>query len=279
MAEIGEAVSITAFGELSWSADGTNWESSNTLGITIENDIYKGTEGTPVGLPTPDAWLEARRPVPLDLEEPPTDGVAGVQARHSIDLEGIEITAAGDVKLLVLGPLGGGGEFFIPVAQYDSGFDVAVKLHDFCWTIPALLVHYTPLYDGSTFSLKVNVPFTRHPLAEMNFILSCYGAESAPAFPPSYHAVTGVTAIPGTVATALGQQAIVTTFNDSGMFRDEWHEVSLNPVSWNPPANIFKDRASGIYYRQSRRRRQRWTIQGSRRGRQRGPRGLRWDRR
>lgn len=55
---VGDQASITALGEFSWSEDGDNWESSNTLTVTIRNDVYKGVETTPLELPTPADWLE-----------------------------------------------------------------------------------------------------------------------------------------------------------------------------------------------------------------------------
>ena len=58
VADIADLPSIPAVGEISWSEDGVNWESSNTVAITIVNDIYKGSEGTPEELPTPEDWLE-----------------------------------------------------------------------------------------------------------------------------------------------------------------------------------------------------------------------------
>jgi hypothetical protein len=58
IAAVGTAGSIKVFGELSWSRDaGDTWASSPTLAITVENDVYKGTEGTPLALPGPVDWL------------------------------------------------------------------------------------------------------------------------------------------------------------------------------------------------------------------------------
>jgi hypothetical protein len=58
VADIADLPSIDAVGEVSWSEDEIEWESSNTLKVTIVNDVYKGVEGTPIELPAPVEWLE-----------------------------------------------------------------------------------------------------------------------------------------------------------------------------------------------------------------------------
>jgi hypothetical protein len=57
-AALGDVASVVVVGELTWSGDaGVSWESSNTLRVTLLNDVYKGVEGTPLELPEPAAWL------------------------------------------------------------------------------------------------------------------------------------------------------------------------------------------------------------------------------
>lgn len=46
IAAIGDGIQLLAVGEFSWS-EGNGWESSNTLTVTIENDVIKGTETPP----------------------------------------------------------------------------------------------------------------------------------------------------------------------------------------------------------------------------------------
>ncbi len=73
-AALGDLGSMAAVGELTWSEDGgVTWQSTNTLKVTINNDVYKGVEGTPLASPTAEAWLDERRPVPLRLTAPPED--------------------------------------------------------------------------------------------------------------------------------------------------------------------------------------------------------------
>lgn len=49
---------LDLMGEISW-VDGItgNTTSSTTFAIRVHNDVLKGTEGTPLALPTPEAWL------------------------------------------------------------------------------------------------------------------------------------------------------------------------------------------------------------------------------
>jgi hypothetical protein len=60
VAAIGDAASLAAFGELSWSSVPGQWQSSPTLQTRIDNDVYKGIEGTPLELRTPIGWLGDR---------------------------------------------------------------------------------------------------------------------------------------------------------------------------------------------------------------------------
>ena len=53
-----------------------------------------------------------------------------------------------------------------------------------------------------------------------------------------------------TPAAYLNQPALVTTTNASNTYVDKWSAVNVGPVTWQPPANIFPDTATGILYRQ-----------------------------
>lgn len=72
---IGDLASISAVGELTWqeNPEAGGWESTNTLAVRIDNDVYKGTEGTPLELPGPEAWL-AERAVLQPLRRLETEG-------------------------------------------------------------------------------------------------------------------------------------------------------------------------------------------------------------
>ena len=76
---------LAAVGEFTWSADGTSWESSNTLAVRIENDVYKGVEGTPLELPTPEEWLLDRQAALSGAVAPTAPGTyVGQQYRDTV---------------------------------------------------------------------------------------------------------------------------------------------------------------------------------------------------
>lgn len=52
-----DVASVNTMLEVTWSDDGSSWYSSNTITATINNDVNKGLEGTPVELPSPEDWL------------------------------------------------------------------------------------------------------------------------------------------------------------------------------------------------------------------------------
>jgi hypothetical protein len=88
VAAVADLDEISAVGELSWSADGVAWQSSNTVRVTIANDVFKGSEGTPDELPTPDDnWVAHGHPQTLTAEQKLT-------ARENIGVEPIIRTAA-----------------------------------------------------------------------------------------------------------------------------------------------------------------------------------------
>jgi len=57
---LGDAATLLLKGELTYTEDGANWTSSQTLAVTIDNDVIKGGEGAPSSLPDVEDWLTAR---------------------------------------------------------------------------------------------------------------------------------------------------------------------------------------------------------------------------
>ena len=88
---LGDDAFKDVFGEMSWSADGEHWESSGTLLVRINNDLYKGVEGTPLALETPDEWLATRRPLPMAGNAAPVNEVLGAYQSESFTV----VAAAG----------------------------------------------------------------------------------------------------------------------------------------------------------------------------------------
>ena len=59
-AELEGQSSVKLNGELTFTDASGGPTSSQTIAVTVENDILKGDEGTPFELPTPDSWLDVR---------------------------------------------------------------------------------------------------------------------------------------------------------------------------------------------------------------------------
>ena len=75
--------SISTMLEVSWSEDGgASWQSTDTITATINNDLYKGVEGTPLELASPDEWL-AERVIPFSPD------LVGLTGGGSTKLDGI----------------------------------------------------------------------------------------------------------------------------------------------------------------------------------------------
>lgn len=61
-----ELPEITLMGEITWREGTGEPTSTRTFLVIVENDVNRGTEGTPVKLPTPDDWLAAKQtPTPV----------------------------------------------------------------------------------------------------------------------------------------------------------------------------------------------------------------------
>jgi len=66
-----ELATLTAMAEITWVDGAGEPASTRTFEIVIENDVNRGTEGTPLSNPTPEAWLSARSPR-IDTSRPLT---------------------------------------------------------------------------------------------------------------------------------------------------------------------------------------------------------------
>jgi hypothetical protein len=57
-----EVAEITLMGEITWREGTGAPTSTRTFLVVVENDVNRGTEGTPLAAPTPDDWLDGKRP-------------------------------------------------------------------------------------------------------------------------------------------------------------------------------------------------------------------------
>jgi hypothetical protein len=140
IAAVGTAGSIKVFGELSWSRDaGDTWASSPTLAITVENDVYKGTEGTPLELDGPIDWLGQRVMIRTTAEGSPVTAVSGMQ----VEIEGphaamsgfyAETGTNGGFPLY----LSGGNALFVPDADDQPDMEFSKWVFADVWPGPVL---------------------------------------------------------------------------------------------------------------------------------------------
>ena len=56
----GESAEVTLMGEITWREGTGEPTSTRTVLVVVDNDVNRGTEGTPVSGQTPDAWLDTR---------------------------------------------------------------------------------------------------------------------------------------------------------------------------------------------------------------------------
>jgi hypothetical protein len=63
-------------GEFTFTTSTQGPTTSQTITVRVHNDLWKGTEGTPLAELDPAGWLEARRPAALELDAHPVDGEA-----------------------------------------------------------------------------------------------------------------------------------------------------------------------------------------------------------
>jgi hypothetical protein len=68
---LGTTAFVDLLGEFTFTDDSGGPVTSQTLKVRVHNDLWKGTEGTPLSLQSPEEWLEARRPQPLERTTAP----------------------------------------------------------------------------------------------------------------------------------------------------------------------------------------------------------------
>lgn len=221
--------------------------SSQTLSVILDNDLWKGIEGTPMADPDPEAWLEARRPAPLALSA------------------SLPISAAlGDSGYLVMENAGIGGLWPAGVALGDY-FEFTADGVTERWTLASPAdpeVDFEFQADDDWEALLTNFVDAinaRSSLLEAALNTGPYQIWLAPkvaadvwsftsstvAWPESIQEITGSSA--GTPADGLGQACIVE--HSDGSY-SEWAAVSLAPYRWQPrTAGIILNRNTNLWER------------------------------
>jgi hypothetical protein len=57
-----EVAEVSLMGEITWREGAGLPTSTRTFSVMVENDVNRGTEGTPLSAPTPENWLDGQRP-------------------------------------------------------------------------------------------------------------------------------------------------------------------------------------------------------------------------
>lgn len=224
--------------EVKWIVGGKK-RRSQTVDALIDNDVLKDGDGGPPS--SSRLWA-----APLALTDPPVQGVTGVAQVETATAVG---TITGSGNLIVVINDGGAGfvEYFVPVLSGDTPAVWAGKAADFLnaetedvafewdWTAVGTTLVATRKESAAN-NTNYNTAFANG---------TCTGVTAAPT---SANTTAGVAAVTGTVATALGQFAIVTTTNTSGDFEDVWTCSNLTPNTWQPPGQI-KRSPDGTLYR------------------------------
>lgn len=229
--------------EVTWSEAALKWNSTIApITVRIYNDVIRGDEGAPSA--NPQLWGEA-----LALTAPPVDGVAGVAASGLITFTGVPtasqtITLNGRVYTFQpIGPLAS-SEILIGANAEATATNIAIAINAPSIGSANANVNASVLFSGYEVRLTAKVSGVAGNAITLNATASNTGVSGATL-------TGGVNAITGTVATAIGQLAIITTTNASGTFRDVWTAAAMAPFTiWRPPGNIKKDRSNGLLYRE-----------------------------
>lgn len=209
---IGDLAKLSAVAEISWN-EGDGWESSNTLAVTIENDVYKGIEGTPLELPSPLDWLELHRPAPLILTGPPENDLMDVSGAMTFDGDPLVFTGLKRVRGSVshfttsglsARPATGEWSELVNQGAENGGWELLKWIDD-------------ELYCGFSSG-------DPGPLEDVDWTGTAIVTAGSPTGTPIINYILG------TEAGGLGQLALV-TMAGSGR-RATFRAIQLNPVIW-----------------------------------------------
>lgn len=243
---IGTDKSITLLFEINCTASGEGPITAPSISCTIKNDLWRGNEGTPLPLPSPDEWLEARRPAPLALTSPPADDVLQV---IQLALSGASAASTGNIiATLTSADLNSGSPitFTVPVTNGDNEY-----------TILGAVKTALEAYSGLTAAISIinigTLNITRIARGnDSSLVLEITDPSEALTDHGPFTSVTYFSGVEGTTGTALGQLAIVNATGGSTYpktERDVFVLTCMWPMTWTPPGNLFRDPDTGTWYR------------------------------
>lgn len=206
---------------------------------TMINDLWRGTEDTPLEDDTPDEWLEARRPAPIvrtAAQGPPVN--EGWGERYRIDLTGIIVDTAGTA-------------FFDFSTSYEETYQVTLVVGETAAALGAKLVAAMVADADLIADFKVSMDGTD--------LLVEYRSHAAPPVPGDFMLTAGTCAFDGgpfnwsdpvdvvasgvitgsTIATALDQACIVGDVRQNHLL---YRAVQIEPTQWQlVTANVIPD--------------------------------------
>lgn len=147
-----DVASVAANLQITWSDNnGTDWNSTPVIPITIYNDLISGNEGTPVTLPTPEDWLDNLRPLPLILSTAPIS--EGRQQMIELTITGATEIPDTAIPFTFGGALGyTSGNINVPLVSNET--EVAVIVVDTLNADVAFNPYYAASSSGGTITIQ-----------------------------------------------------------------------------------------------------------------------------
>lgn len=122
---------VDLMAEFTWQVGDGPPTTTKTFIFRVHNDVIRGTEGTPLEMPTPEEWLDEHRPPPLELEEAPISEVVEVPAWIALDLSTVDVTTNGLWNITLETFLGSLVFEGCAVLATDTPADLATKVRFF----------------------------------------------------------------------------------------------------------------------------------------------------
>lgn len=210
--------------EIKWIADGRKHR-TQTVDTLIDNDVLKDTDGVPPAAGP--IWAPA-----LSLTAPPVNGTA------SLEVDGADINGG------LLFVQQGGFSLVSVIISILPGGPQPLTVD---WDDNANLLTIHPETDADDVILSTAQDVLLAAESETPEWLDLGFGGDGSGLVAELDLTYLADDLSGTAAEAMGQQAIVRTTNESGMFRDVWIAVMVTPPRWEPPGNILRAPNETLY--------------------------------
>jgi hypothetical protein len=225
---LGEQTSIRLFCELTYTDAAGGPNTSQTVRADVFNDLYRGGENSPTLLPDPDEWMSAA----LVLDDPPVDEVIGVRQTISFSFAGdYLVTAAGLAEIIITDSnLEDGLLLEVALAEDLDSAGIAAAFRSALQANSTV----TGLYNVAGTGLTISIQKKTAAANDGTFAAVVEEGGSAitnfPGTISSTNAISGVAPVAGTVATRVGQLAVVSE-------ADLYACLRVSPVKWTAKLN------------------------------------------